>query len=178
MRIGVVVALHARLQSLVSGKISSDDERKLSYALGECAGADPFPCSVRATAPILKVCACCCVRFCRWRISVWQAIDWISSRSGEAEMKHREDMVSKLEEADRLMRRSGACNTWFDGADEHVKQVAGGANGALFEELLVATGYVDVDCVSLLRGGVHDGCCMFPHVSCTCLSRTRCGHGG
>ena len=131
-----------------------EDERKLSYALEECAGADPLPCSAKAATAITMVHDRCCCGLLLDTFS-WQAIDWIAAQSSAAEVERREEMISKLEEADDMMRRSGASASWFRGADAHTRRVAGGANGALFEELPAATDYVDVECVDLLREGGH-----------------------
>ena len=62
-------------------------------------------------------------------------------------------MIHKLEMADAQMRKSGLCDSWFDGADEVTLGVSGRCNGALFEQLLQATGYGDAACVELLREG-------------------------
>ena len=62
-------------------------------------------------------------------------------------------MIHKLEVADAQMRRSGLHDSWFDGADEVTLGVSGRCNGALFEQLLRATGYGDAACVELLREG-------------------------
>ena len=62
-------------------------------------------------------------------------------------------MVAKLEEADRAMRETGHQQLWFKKADPSVVQVAGECNGFLFEQLLRASGYGDVECVNLLREG-------------------------
>ena len=62
-------------------------------------------------------------------------------------------MISKLEEANRLMRSSGLCDKWFGKSDAKVRGVASGANGPLFEALLKASGYVDRECTELLRKG-------------------------
>ena len=42
---------------------------------------------------------------------------------------------------------------WYQGCDAWVRKVAGAANGLLFQQLLEATGYCDVDCVNMLRHG-------------------------
>ena len=61
--------------------------------------------------------------------------------------------MSKLEEADRFMRQSGACSSWFDGAPHEVRAVAGSSNGRLLKALLKATDYEDVEAADLLRVG-------------------------
>ena len=68
-------------------------------------------------------------------------------------MAEREQMICKLEEADRLLRQSGACMHWFGDADEELRKVAGDANGHLLQQLLVASNYCDIACVELLRRG-------------------------
>ena len=87
------------------------------------------------------------------RCSVVQAVDWIAARSPEQEMAQREEMICKLEEANSVMWSSGVCRRWFEDSDDHIRAVAGGANGPLFEELLRASRHVDPECVSLLSEG-------------------------
>ena len=71
-------------------------------------------------------------------------------------MRMREDTLTKLEEAGDRMRKSGLCRAWFGDADQCTLDVAGGCNGQLFEQLLTASGYHEVDCVNLLRGGANE----------------------
>ena len=63
------------------------------------------------------------------------------------------------------MRKSGLCEQWFAEADVTTRQVAGGANGHLFQTLLRASGYHDVACVDLLREGTlcHCAVLLFRH---------------
>ena len=85
-----------------------------------------------------------------------QAIEWCAARSHEEVTTHRADTIFSIEEADRRMRQSGLCEEWFAGADVATRQVAGGANGHLFQTLLKASGYHDVACVDSLREGRLD----------------------
>jgi hypothetical protein len=62
-------------------------------------------------------------------------------------------MIAAIEEADKKSRHSGKCREWFGDSDEHIRKVAGSANGYLFETLLRAAEYNDVECVELLRTG-------------------------
>ena len=70
-------------------------------------------------------------------------------------MAFREGVISKLELADEKMRANGIVDAWFRGSDVHVQSVAGAYNGHLLQSLLEATGYIDAECVELLRRGVH-----------------------
>ena len=63
-------------------------------------------------------------------------------------------MISQIEEAARCMRTTGLRDKWLAEADEHTRAVAGGVNAPLFERLLHASGYVDVECVRLFRSGL------------------------
>ena len=45
------------------------------------------------------------------------------------------------------------CAKWFDSCDQETLAVTGQANGHLFEQLLRASQYRDVQCVELLREG-------------------------
>ena len=69
-------------------------------------------------------------------------------------MKIREEIIARLEEADRLMRDNGSCDEWFHQCGDSLLPVVRGANGRLFELLLEATGYRDVDAAHLLRDGL------------------------
>jgi hypothetical protein len=77
----------------------------------------------------------------------------VSERSAKEEIEEREGVISQLEKADELMRASGMCAQWFNGCDEETLAVTGQANGHLFEQLLQASRYRDVQCVELLREG-------------------------
>ena len=68
-------------------------------------------------------------------------------------VKLREEMISKLEEADRLMRQSGTCASWFHGAGHEIRSVAGKSNGRLLKTLLEASNYEDAEAADLLRVG-------------------------
>ena len=82
-----------------------------------------------------------------------QTTGWIATRSPQEIESKREGMIAAIEEADMKSRRSGKCREWFGDADEHIRKVAGNANGYLFETLLRAAKYNDVRCVELLRTG-------------------------
>ena len=71
-------------------------------------------------------------------------------------MSKREQMVSKIEEANAALRESGLSDAWFGDADATTLAVSGVCNGHLMEQLLRASAYEDMDCVNLLREG---GCC-------------------
>ena len=82
-----------------------------------------------------------------------QAIEWVATRPPDIVAAKRECMITAIEEIDLKTRQSGLCNLWFGDADEHTRAVAGTANGYLFQTLLRASGYNDVECVNLLREG-------------------------
>jgi hypothetical protein len=69
-------------------------------------------------------------------------------------MEQRLKVVEQVEAIDAALRESGMQLSWFRGADQQVLDVAGEANGYLFEQLLIATGYHDVRCVEMLRTGL------------------------
>ena len=87
-----------------------------------------------------------------------QAIEWMATKSPEVVGAKRESMIAAIEEIDVKTRRSGVCQHWFGDADVHTRAVAGGANGYLFQTLLRASGYADVECVNLLREGGQTEC--------------------
>ena len=51
------------------------------------------------------------------------------------------------------MRASGASDKWFGKADKAIRELVGGSNGLLFEQLIKASGHADVECANLLRHG-------------------------
>ncbi len=77
----------------------------------------------------------------------------MSERSAKEIIEWREGVISQLEKANELMRASGMCAKWFDSCDQETLAVTGQANGHLFEQLLRASQYRDVQCVELLREG-------------------------
>ena len=78
---------------------------------------------------------------------------WDAERSVESCLRLQECMIESLEQADARMRSSGLCRQWFGAADEITMGVSGGCNGHLFEELLKASQYKDVECALLLKEG-------------------------
>ena len=62
-------------------------------------------------------------------------------------------ILAGILDANRLMRESGECARWLEGADEELKNVVKDVNGPLLQALLEASGYEDVSCVELLRVG-------------------------
>ena len=110
-----------------------------------------------------------------------QAIGWIAARSPQDVESKRESMIAAIEEADKKSRRSGKCREWFGDADEHIRKVAGSANGYLFETLLRAAEYNDVECVELLRTGELQLACLFfkcMSVFADCQARTWSANWG
>ena len=83
-----------------------------------------------------------------------QAIDWVAAHSPSDIMHTRERMISQIEIASAKLKECGWHAEWFDGADETIKRISYGCNGHLFSQLLRALGYVDSDCVELLRYGL------------------------
>ena len=83
-----------------------------------------------------------------------QAIEWMSAQSPRSIYVQREAMIRKLEAANQKMHASGLCASWFGSADQQTRAVTAGVNGHLWSVLLRASGYVDPDCVDLLRQGV------------------------
>ena len=82
-----------------------------------------------------------------------EAIKWIGENPSHVVEAKREAMMCKLEEADSHMRRTGLCESWFGVADVTTRNVSGGCNGPLLEQLLQGSGYKDAACVELLREG-------------------------
>ena len=62
-------------------------------------------------------------------------------------------ILAGILDANRLMRESGECERWLEGADAELKTVVKNVNGPLLQALLEASGYEDVECVELLRVG-------------------------
>ena len=86
-------------------------------------------------------------------VIITQAIEWAATRSPEVVATNRERMIAAIEEIDVETRQFGLCQCWFGDADVHTRAVADGANGYLFQTLLRASGYADVNCANLLREG-------------------------
>ena len=103
-----------------------------------------------------------------------KALQWIAERTRKQAAQAREEIIAALEWASAMQKESGACEVvipsivsslfcalrvcvpmqgWYQGCDAWVRKVAGAANGLLFQQLLEATGYCDVDCVNMLRHG-------------------------
>ena len=66
-------------------------------------------------------------------------ISWISQRSCAEVRQHRESVCVELESLASRFRRDGLCETWFQGCDEHVREVAGDFNGPLAEHCAAIT---------------------------------------
>ena len=69
-------------------------------------------------------------------------------------MDEREAMISQIEWAARQMRESGKNARWFRDCDEIMAKVSDGVNGALMQELLVASNYCDPGAADLFRHGL------------------------
>ena len=108
---------------------------------------------------------------------MFQAINWIAARSPEVIIEKREAMIASIEAADAALRASGLQKVWFGDADATLLAVAGGCNGHLLEQLLVASDYHDVACVELLREGarlaLRPPIFLYAHVRCTNDRKTR-----
>ena len=74
-------------------------------------------------------------------------------RSHTEVIAKREAMVKQLEQANQTQKKTHASEDWFKGCDPLVRKAAQNVKGALFQQLLVATDYHDVDCVNLFRRG-------------------------
>ena len=70
-------------------KLPEGDRRKENYAWAECDGPDPFICHEQFDKEIIE------------------AIEWQASRSAEQVMREREEMITKLESANEMMRKTG-----------------------------------------------------------------------
>ena len=86
-------------------QISLKDERKFQYALDAVRGPSPFVDS-SVLEPAVK-----------------DALIWQSQKAAQQVIAEREAMVSSLEEADALMRKSGAAASWYDGYNSDIAQV-------------------------------------------------------
>ena len=107
-----------------------------------------------------------------------QALQWLAGRPADQAMAAREEMIAKLEDADKAMRASAMCAAWYDGSDVDVKMVAGDSNGHLFEQLLVATEYCHVAFVEQLRGGALACVLAFRLMLCCVFVRRHVDGGG
>ena len=84
---------------------------------------------------------------------VRSAIEWEASREFGEVMRVRNEMLSRLETWGQELRRNGAVEQWFDGADAATRAVSANVNGPLFAALLEMTGYEDKGAADLFRYG-------------------------
>jgi hypothetical protein len=105
---------------------------------------DPAIVEVRWFTHFLEVFVACCA---------FQAIEWQAERTPAEVMQQREEMMSKLEEANAAMWESGKRAEWFQRCDGITKGVSAGVNGYLLQELLCASGHCDPAAADLFRNG-------------------------
>ena len=80
-------------------------------------------------------------------------LEWGVNKSPEEVITKRDAMIKTLEQANNEQRKAQGCENWFNGCDPLVRKVTEDVNGALFQQLLDATDYHDIDCVNLFRRG-------------------------
>lgn len=80
-------------------------------------------------------------------------MEWGVQRSPEEVIAKREAMIAQLKRANDTQRKTQACENWFKGCDPLIRKATKNVNGALFQQLLIATDYHDVDCVNMFRRG-------------------------
>ena len=119
-------------------------------------------------ALIIFACAFVCV-------CVSQVLEWGVNKSPEEVISKRDAMIAQLEQANNTQRKTQACENWFNGCDPLVRKVTKDVNGALFQQLLVATDYHDVDCVNLFRRGGQNGWAIAPERSRGADAKERYG---
>ncbi len=123
------------LHAVLAGGCQQRDWQKWEYAREQYWGVSPF------------------VKTDTVEETVEQALVWIAEHSPDEIIEAREEMLSRLEEVDREMRRSGTCQGWFDEADPETRKVAGHTNGLLLATLLEAAGHRGPGCALLLKEG-------------------------
>ena len=94
---------------------------------------------------------------------------WQADRSLAEVMQQREEMISKLEEANATMWDSGKRAEWFQLRDAITKGVSAGVNGFLLQELLCASGHCDLAAADLFREGERSHACV-----ANCRVKRRC----
>ena len=62
--------------------------------------------------------------------------------------------MQQLEQASEKMMSSGRCAQWMAARDDVMAGVSAPVNGALFHELLAASGHCDLGCAELFHKGV------------------------
>ena len=81
------------------------------------------------------------------------AIEWEASRDSVEVMRLRDNMLSRLEAWGQALRRDGAVEQWFAGADDATRAVSADVNGPLLAALLDMTSYDDTAAADLFRYG-------------------------
>ena len=109
--------------------------QKYDYAVQQLNGDDPFITQEWLDKDVLD------------------AIRWQAGLSPDEVMSQREAMISKLEEAGSKIIASGRNDSWFQGCDSTTRGVSKNVNGYLFQELLLASGYQDAECIEFFRSG-------------------------
>jgi len=74
---------------------------------------------------LLRQVACACPAITFAGMPNCQAIDWMSARTSRQIMQEREEMITRLEEANARMWQSGMCDAWLNDAEEGARKVAG-----------------------------------------------------
>ena len=79
----------------------------------------------------------------------------MSQHTAEETNARREAMISAIEADAAALYASGAVDTWFGEADEHVRAISVGVNGPLWDRLLKAAGHEDLQCIEQFRQGAQ-----------------------
>jgi hypothetical protein len=135
------------------------DLRKLQYALDMCAVPHPFDEAVPLEPVVVEVRQLSTLSaVCGPVFACAEAIEWQAARTPEEVMQQREEMIGQLEDADKMLRRSGKCAHWFSKCDDATKRVSSGVNGYLLQELLRASSHRDLAAADLFKNGIGMRC--------------------
>ena len=86
---------------------------------------------------------------------VRSAIEWEASRDSADVMRLRDNLLSRLETWGQALRRYGAVEQWFAGADVATRAVSADVNGPPLAALLDMTSCGDMGAADLFRCGAH-----------------------
>ena len=130
-----LIGPEGQLQEVEARSKADKEEQKLEFTLKALDSPDPFEQQIVLPPDITE------------------AMRWQAVRSPEEVIGEREVIMQRLEAADRVMRKNGLCDKWFEGADHQVRRVAASVNGIILEDLCRAVEYTDSSCVELFRKG-------------------------
>lgn len=78
---------------------------------------------------------------------------WQEGKSADEIIRQRNEATDRIVNMGRVMRESGRCDQWFDGAEPGVRHIARDVNGPLCEAVVAECGYEDQAVAEVFRKG-------------------------